>query len=671
MSSDGIAKLAKTFASNHVHCSLLPLREELADGSGALSLDIPRACEQILTPPDVSDVAFRRCIAVTGAGASIEAGLPLANATIDRITRKLRGKNPPVPQKIFDTELERLERAYRLKRDQLETVLLALTRTRVGEEWARAEICDEYKSDPQPVLGYEILAHMLKHRFLDSIINFNFDELLDRSVRDELDDDEYSDVLSDGDCPHSELSGKAIRRPIYIKPHGTVSHPATLRFTRSDYYRLPSPIFNLMRRLLIDRPVDLLVIGFKMQSFEFRLILNDLKPGSRIYYMDIEQPEVDLPEHIEQHAIDLGNYSNSASEGMRALWTTIASIFHEQYKPRNIDRHESLWSLFRHDMPKPQHCGTADYLLDRVIIELIMEIARGRGTVTMNSLTKSRCGSYFDEYKRQPAAQKVSLKTLCKRIGLKETGYGGAIWSLNEETDHRKSNASFDDVKKCYQRIATNRTMDLLSPRCSRLIRRQDQIASRNLQMLESLFNSEDSEIRLAKRSEYSSIFVHPLPIRTGTALKYTTHLLLKSMDWSLLLVSTEMGQWVNELPDWLVDGITDQRQGRQIRMVVADNALAESLAAKFGPIIQVRTMLAHNNNRHVTVFLDKNENPLTAIYFRREFKVAEISPILLTDRDDVAQAKEVFSAYWERHNIKPPPRIPLEQIRNVKFLGK
>lgn len=38
-----------------------------------------------------------------------------------------------------------------------------------------------------PSYLYEIISHMFKHRFFDAIINFNFDEILDNALEDEMD----------------------------------------------------------------------------------------------------------------------------------------------------------------------------------------------------------------------------------------------------------------------------------------------------------------------------------------------------------------------------------------------------------------------------------------------------------------------------------------------------
>ena len=47
-------------------------------------------------------------------------------------------------------------------------------------------LCDKCDVRYYPGLAYEILAHLMKHGFIDAIINFNFDEVLDQAIEDEL-----------------------------------------------------------------------------------------------------------------------------------------------------------------------------------------------------------------------------------------------------------------------------------------------------------------------------------------------------------------------------------------------------------------------------------------------------------------------------------------------------
>ena len=138
-----------------------------------------------------------RCIAVVGAGAS-EPLVGRGNALAGDLERRFASSREE--QKGREAELFRLERVYGLDRDDFETRLAALSRTPEVAPFVRQEIAQQYNLRHPTLLGYELLAHLLKHRFLDAIVSFNFDELLDQSLDDELGTTGYCKLVSDRDA---------------------------------------------------------------------------------------------------------------------------------------------------------------------------------------------------------------------------------------------------------------------------------------------------------------------------------------------------------------------------------------------------------------------------------------------------------------------------------------
>ncbi|MBK6976711.1 MAG: hypothetical protein IPH28_06005 [Cytophagaceae bacterium] len=92
-----------------------------------------------------------------------------------------------------------------------------------------------------PSVFYEILAHIFKNRFVDAVINFNFDESFDQAVLEEISTGELKKIVSDGDCvPYVDLVEEHnLKLPLYIKPHGTFSEKSSLRFTKEHYIDIP------------------------------------------------------------------------------------------------------------------------------------------------------------------------------------------------------------------------------------------------------------------------------------------------------------------------------------------------------------------------------------------------------------------------------------------------
>jgi hypothetical protein len=166
-----------------------------------------------------------RTIVVVGAGASKAAcGLPLGRELASGIEAAVIDAG--TPRRLIEAELDRLELVNRLGRFEFETRLLALSR--FDPETVLSMLHEKCDVRHYPSLTYEILAHLMKHGFIDAVINFNFDEVLDQSIDDELGVDQYVRIVRDGEWLlhlQSRTPDDPWRfdKPLYIKPHGTVS----------------------------------------------------------------------------------------------------------------------------------------------------------------------------------------------------------------------------------------------------------------------------------------------------------------------------------------------------------------------------------------------------------------------------------------------------------------
>jgi len=252
-----------------------------------------------------------RCIAVVGAGASapvLARGNDLASGLIEKFN---------IGQALVEAEKERLARITAVDPTEFEAQLSAIGQTLGNSRRVRAAISDLYRVRHPSVLAYEMLAHLLKHRFLDAIISMNFDELLDQSLDDELGIGEYQRIVSDRDCVdvNSDVSAPDYI-PLYIKLHGTASEPESLRFTRESYYDSPVQVGTVAARLFQVPECVVLNIGFGMASFDLhrllaipdRLSLYNLshKPLTRKARKAIKRERlahgrVELTEFVESH----------------------------------------------------------------------------------------------------------------------------------------------------------------------------------------------------------------------------------------------------------------------------------------------------------------------------------------------------------------------------------
>ena len=226
---------------------------------------IPRVSER--TRPLHSST---RTIAVVGAGASA----PVFGRSQELVSGVLE-LDPD--RAALEQAIERI--GFDLQQDQptpsFETALAAVGRSPEGEKRVREHIVDRYRCYFPILYRYELLAHLLKHRFLDAIVSFNFDELLDRSVRDELGDTSYCSVISAKDTLANVFDPDNERYlPVYIKPHGTVSAPSTLKFTRESYFDAEPGIADVLRKIIGTNECTVLVLGYSLGPMDFARLLD-------------------------------------------------------------------------------------------------------------------------------------------------------------------------------------------------------------------------------------------------------------------------------------------------------------------------------------------------------------------------------------------------------------
>ncbi len=155
---------------------------------------------------------------------------------------------------------------------------------------------------------YSLVAVLFRQRAIDVIINFNFDELLDQAIEDELGEGRYNRIVNEGDCltfddycEEVKIQGKYYQKlisPLYVKPHGTFSDKKSMRFTKDHYDDIPTSIEDLLIDLFNDysntnlrtKPgyaeitdrgdvlKNIFLVGFAMGSLELDRILRRSKP---------------------------------------------------------------------------------------------------------------------------------------------------------------------------------------------------------------------------------------------------------------------------------------------------------------------------------------------------------------------------------------------------------
>ncbi len=298
---------------------------------------------------------------------------------------------------------------------------------------------------------------MFRHDIIQAIINFNFDEQLDQTILENLREDDYERIFSDGDY-HPESKRKA-----YIKPHGTVSHPSTMRFSKVDYTAVPGGIQQAIREQLSGK-VAFLVAGFGMQSVELNDLItqrmeetkNDPKPFEPTFYIINPNPEtVGLPSDVPPCSKKPLHWHKPRFKTKYDIGGDLPAQLYNRIRNRlrsmqvdalpSLNQQKALTTLFTNLAMDARAASSADknnpcdidnelptifYL--QTVVELVCRVAIDNGSINLESLRETKMGhlyaNYVESVNKQNAHQSLnqqpivtelrSLTDLCNDLGM-------------------------------------------------------------------------------------------------------------------------------------------------------------------------------------------------------------------------------------------------------------
>jgi hypothetical protein len=664
---------------------------------------LPAIFKQLGSKRIAGDEHRYRCIVVIGAGASFSAcrALKLGRDFAKKLKNEFASEGPPAWKKkkrierLINDELSRLKKIYKLNPYEFETVLYAIGKYQ--SEALLERLRQVYDHRYNPSLTYEVLAHLLKHRFVDAVINFNFDELLDQAIEDELKPDEYHKILYDGEVNMDDIffESGSLRYPLYIKPHGTISHESSLRFTDEAYFGMPKNIENLLEKLFKatintvqdkksdgnqqsnpkhheekSRKVILIALGFNMQSAEFNILLDrNLLEGSKIYYIKAnrDRPKIDprpldtdkngqsnLIHKVTQEVIDV---DDKLDETILNIWGKISGNFHANFTPRGIERHRLIAHLFNLKRRPRDKAMISTYLWDRAYIEFALSVAKYKGFICVNQITEDRFGKYFHLALKATAKEDKDVpRNLLQLIGkfeLVDWSYGAKAFTFKENVG--KENLTDKNIAdKLYPKLLAilgNQTTG------SKLTRSKPFF----YKTIRNLVKGTDTEISPKFENVYGHIFTDPIIIRTKLALELKTIQYLEEKDWDTVYAVAETGEWLLNIID-KYPGIN--MAGKEVVLIYADKSgvsdKLEHSKSPNAPKVTPHRIPWWLHNQHLTIFLKKTEKKefevLRAIYFTRRLRGSYINPVLLEDgSSDIKLLVDTYLAYlMKSENIEP-----------------
>jgi hypothetical protein len=568
--------------------------------------------------------------------------------------------------------LKRMQRVYGLDPEDFETQLVAISQSPQAALRVREAIATRYQVRHPTLLSYELLAHLLKHRYIDAIVSFNFDELLDQSLEDELGADEYRTIVSERDCVDVESDADAHHYvPLYIKLHGTASEPESLRFTRESYYAIPQRLITVLEGLLRVHDCVLANVGFGMASFDFQSLLK-LPEHLEIYNLSKKEltetavtqisSERKVADKAEAEIAPEGDTDRSCDDLLRELATRMDR---EPRKTalgkvhfRSVDRHDAIAQLLGHRSavgkrlsedcpPELARKNYAAYLRNRTLLELAFAAVKARGLLSINPLAVDRGGRYYDRYKAFVPGRSGELwRELCGIVGLVETrGFPDILIAVDELLKSGNRPGDHDETARLQLRefdtdaLADRLLLHIANPP-------NDNKGSDKKALRTALANlSAGTEIELQSRGDRvcPKTFVDPLTLKTRTALQaYTRFMLTELESGATVEVISETGEWLvlGDTPDLLRDV--------RIKLIVAFATQRTELRREYKRRLELHPLPdPWRHNRHMTLVTDKAGRQ-RAIYFARRQRTPYVTAVYLKNGTDVERLRTGFNVIWD-----------------------
>ncbi len=450
-----LSYLARQLAINHYNVSI-------AEGNPQIDNCSPVGLVKIFDKtPELDECKFSRNILIIGAGASKDSYgfIEVGSKVISQIQKNL-GLNELLKSENFSKKYFQLASYYSNKIYDSEKDFDAVTKNLYFEgnlsmllhffrkEDVAKELKDAVGFKFLPSLFYETIAHLFKHRYIDVIINLNFDELLDNAIEDEMGDSTYHKITDDVDCEQwDDIVGESrLRIPIYIKPHGSIRSLSSMRFTNEHYIDLSTNIKEFLHKIFngnvykaegIVKKFNVILAGYSLNDIDIKKVLfkqlSNENFETEYFIFDIANSETylnrfkaefnkwtadysiktqpDIAEKIER-ALKLSNFQECASmsdkkvsettEGLdfhfNLLYRKIKDQFKEPFKPRNTTRHQLLTKLFPRTgitkRIKEITQNPEEFYRYRAQFHCLYDFIKYKGKVPINLLTSDRAGKY-------------------------------------------------------------------------------------------------------------------------------------------------------------------------------------------------------------------------------------------------------------------------------------
>lgn len=639
-----------------------------------------------------------RIIVLVGAGTSIWSRIRpsqyLKRVIFNRVSQLFRNAED-MKQEVLSSARQ-LPDAEFLERVSLEDICQAATRYGAHCEHLRQLLADHCNpwGDPSiapPQLAYELLAHMVKHGFIDHIVSMNFDDVLDEAMRQELGQDGHYRVLTERDIPD-----KPSDLPHLVKLHGSVQAPNSLLFTQGQTQALTEPMRKLLaERILLDheRANYLVTLGYGFADEDVVTLINDnMDKFQRVVVVTRRPAPLKRISQLGKNKPLIINLRQLAGRSeprlsidhfLWALWMQIEAIdkgVKQAMKRAHlipIARHLILSYLFGPAKPKmfseslhdfwasddtPQPPASKQDLLfrnqvnydARLRVETLLHAIKCKGMINLSVMARDHRIDRF----RQLASQPQILETLVSEgiLSRSRTSHTRETYFLKAQ--HRDS--GFANLFPCLGPSDT--VVPHYDGRGISLKRKQGPVFLREQAM--SIYKAVEVEVSRFDDTRAAWLFSRAQPMKTHSKVRWETFRTLET-NWNILLVIAETGAWLTQqdFVNLLKTRLKKRKAGTFkifciLAKPVADWTLGREhydkmkwLKGRLGRRYEVKSARTDwwKHNRHLTLALELKQGRGIAgrgIYFRRRLKTSTIHPVAVEAEEDCRELLLIFMWY-------------------------
>jgi len=570
-----------------------------------------------------------------------------------------------------------------------------------------------------------MIAHFIKHKIINHAITFNFDEVLTRSLLNELEVEAFEQIFSDQQILPDQIAEK----PRLIKIHGSINYPQTLKFTRDNTRIMSQDLINLLDNTFSineregssrfdNKKLHIVSFGYSWKDKDFASYV--LSRQNYISSITIIQLETKIPKLLQeirdsetnvnivstQKLSDVHNNLESCEcvisidQLLWALWNDLEADFIESNFPYvPISRHLILGNIFGPKLNAPGLIGKNftkapsfrnKHTVDkRLYVEIYLHLTKCKGMVnTSNMAFDPRLNYYYKIAKMDPNSTFKTLDNIDELIqskfaDVKETYFAKAE-DIKDLINGFIINSQFDKVENVYiPKYEGEKDKITL-----------DEVPYKEFmeKQLKRIYDGPEVEILSGLDARAQWTFDSPEAINDYHAMQCKTRKLLEQ-EWSHLFVIAETTAWLYEET---IFGLLKKFRGntkasdnqKNIFSIRAANygteewSLRKEIVNKlmekeeklsgFNEIIHVE-LPWWEHNRHLTLAYDKeNSQFLGGIYFRRRLKTSRICPIYVNDYRDCIELFFTFLSYLRRvskdtYGLNSCENENISKLRSIK----